>query len=205
MLMCLKSNWNWKCWFLRRAKNWSTLRKTSWSNDKNKQQTLPSCHQCQDLNQAIHWWEATVPPLASWVPSLNINTLIPYTVHYHFFFNSCGTIFIIFTHSHELYVWSSKNNTRRNEMPTTFVTVHYTFSLTAWLSPDLPFGGVGTNGTHRSHVKYLTIPTHSYNYDKQTLWVATAREFCIPSGPFTSNKSQINNKCWTFADVRWWQ
>ena len=24
-------------------------------------------------------------PLASWVPSLNINTLIPYTVHYHFF------------------------------------------------------------------------------------------------------------------------
>lgn len=144
-------------------------------------------------------------PLASWVPSVNINTLIPYTVHYHFFFNSCGTIFIIFTHSHELYVWSSKNNTRRNEMPMTFVTVHYTFSLTAWLSPDLPFGGVGTNGTHRSHVKYLTIPTHSYNYDKQTLWVATAREFCIPSGPFTSNKSQINNKCWTFADVRWWQ
>lgn len=144
-------------------------------------------------------------PLASWVPSVNINTLIPYTVHYHFFFNSCGTIFIIFTHSHELYVWSSKNNTRRNEMPMTFVTVHYTFSLTAWLSPDLPFGGVGTNGTHRSHVKYLTIPTHSCNYDKQTLWVATAREFCIPSGPFTSNKSQINNKCWTFADVRWWQ
>ena len=61
--------------------------------------------------------------------------------------------------------------TRRNEIPMTFVTVHYTFSLTAWLSPDLPFGGMGTNGTHRSHVKYLTIPTHSYNCDKQTLWV----------------------------------
>ena len=82
-------------------------------------------------------------PLASWVPSLNINTLIPYTVHYHFFFNSCGTIFIIFTHSHELYVWSSKNNTRRNEMPTTFVTVHYTFSLTALAESRPTFWGCG--------------------------------------------------------------
>ena len=71
--------------------------------------------------------------------------------------------------------------------------------------PDLPSGGAGKNGTHRSHVKYGTLRTFSYNYDKQTLWVATARDFCIPSGPFTSNKSQINNKCWTFADVRWWQ
>ena len=161
MLMCLKSNWNWKCWFLRGVKNWSTWRKTSWSKDKNKQQTLPSCHQCQDLNQAIHWWEATVPPLASWVPSLNINTLIPYTVHYHFFFNSCGTIFIIFTHSHELYVWSSKNNTRRNEMPTTFVTVHYTFSLTAWLSPDLPFGGCGHKWDSQVPCE---VPYHPYPF-----------------------------------------
>ena len=105
-------------------------------------------------------------PLASWVPSLNINTLIPYTVHYHFFFNSCGTIFIIFTHSHELYVWSSKNNTRRNEMPTTFVTVHYTFSLTAWLSPDLPFGGMGTmglTGPMWSTLPSLPIPTTVIN------------------------------------------
>ena len=65
--------------------------------------------------------------------------------------------------------------------------------------PDLPSGGLATNGTHRSHVKYRTLPTFSYNYDKQTLWVATTRDFCIPSGPFTSNKSQINNKCWPFC------
>ena len=171
---------------------------------KTNNKLYPHVINAKTWTRAIHWWEATVHPWplgfqtlisAQWFPILfTINIL-----------NSCGTIFIIFTHSHDLFVWSSKNNTRRNEMPTTFVTVHYTFSLTAWLSPNLPFGGVGTNGTHRSHVKYLTIPTHSYNYDKQTLWVATAREFCIPSGPFTSNKSQINNKCWTFADVRWWQ
>ena len=135
-------------------------------------------------------------PLTSWLPNLNINTLIPYTVHYHFFL-ILVVLFSLFLLTLMTCMFDQARIilTRRNEIPMTFVTVHYTFSLTAWLSPDLPFGGVGTNGTHRSHVKYLTIPTHSYNYDKQTLWVATAREFCIPSGPFTSNKSQINNKC----------
>ena len=31
----------WKCWVLRRAENWSTLRKTSQSKDENQQQTQP--------------------------------------------------------------------------------------------------------------------------------------------------------------------
>ena len=32
----------WKCWFLRRGENRSTWRKTSWSKDKNQQQTQPT-------------------------------------------------------------------------------------------------------------------------------------------------------------------
>ena len=111
-------------------------------------------------------------PLTSWLPNLNINTLIPYTVHYHFFL-ILVVLFSLFLLTLMTCMFDQARIilTRRNEIPMTFVTVHYTFSLTAWLSPDLPFGGMGTNGTHRSHVKYLTIPTHSYNCDKQTLWV----------------------------------
>ena len=32
----------WKCWFLRTGENRSTRRKTSWSKDKNQQQTQPT-------------------------------------------------------------------------------------------------------------------------------------------------------------------
>ena len=32
----------WKCWFLRRGKNWSTRRKTSQSKEENQQQTQPT-------------------------------------------------------------------------------------------------------------------------------------------------------------------
>ena len=200
--MCLKSNWNWKCWFWGEQKTGVPWEKPLEATTKTNNKLYPH------VINAKTWTRPYIDGrqlCTLWVPSLNINTLIPYIVTIICFFNSCGTIFIIFTHCHDLYVWSSKNNTRRNEMPTTFVTVHYTFSLTALAESRPTFWGCGHKWTHRSHVKYLTIPTHSYNYDKQTRWVATAREFCIPSGPFTSNKSQINNKCWTFADVRWWQ
>ena len=32
----------WRCWILRREKNWSTRRKTSRSKDENQQQTQPT-------------------------------------------------------------------------------------------------------------------------------------------------------------------
>ena len=167
MLMCLKSNWNWKCWFLRRAKNWSTLRKTSWSNDKNKQQTLPSCHQCQDLNQGHTLMGGNCAPLTSWVPNLNIYTLIPYTVYYQFFLILVApfSLFLL-TLMTCMFDQARIILTRRNEIPMTFVTVHYTFSLTAWLSPDLPFGGMGTmglTGPMWSTLPSLPIPTTVIN------------------------------------------
>jgi len=38
----------WKCWFLSRGENWSTQRKTSWSEGENQQQT-PNQHMVSKL------------------------------------------------------------------------------------------------------------------------------------------------------------
>ena len=59
----------WKCWFLSRGENWSTQRKTPWSEGEKQPQT-PTHIWCQhwDLNPGhIDAWEAsaltTAPPL----------------------------------------------------------------------------------------------------------------------------------------------
>ena len=52
---------------------------------KTNNKLYPHAINAKTWTRAIHWWEATVPPLTSWVPNLNINTLIPYTFHYQFF------------------------------------------------------------------------------------------------------------------------
>ena len=159
MLMCPKSNWHLEVLVFEESKKLEYLEKNLLKQEQKQTTNSTLMSSMPRLEPGHTLMGGNCAPLASWVPSLNINTLIPYTVHYHFFFNSCGTIFIIFTHSHELYVWSSKNNTRRNEMPTTFVTVHYTFSLTAWLRPT--FWGYGHKWDSQVPCE---VPYHPYPF-----------------------------------------
>ena len=69
----------WKCWFLRRGENRSTLRKTSRSKGENQQQTQPTYGVDAGFEPGPHWWEVsaltTAPPLfplLTWEPGLLI-------------------------------------------------------------------------------------------------------------------------------------
>ena len=63
----------WKCWFLRRGKNWSTRRKTSQSKEENQQQTQPT-HDVGFGNRTRDtWWETSALTTAP--------TLLPLTVN----------------------------------------------------------------------------------------------------------------------------
>ena len=63
----------WKCWFLRRAENWCTRRKTSRSKDEN-QHMAPS----PGIESGPHWWEAsaltTAPSLLPQLYSVALNS-----------------------------------------------------------------------------------------------------------------------------------
>ena len=50
----------WKCWFLSGGENWSTQRKTSWSEGEKQPQTLYQ-HMLSTLGfePSPHWWEAS--------------------------------------------------------------------------------------------------------------------------------------------------
>ena len=122
---------------------------------KTNNKLYPHVINAKTWTRAIHWWEATVHP-TSWVPNLNINTLIPYTVHYQFFL-ILVVLFSLFLLTLTTCMFDQARIIQE-EKKCQHLWLQYNTHR-----PDLSSGGAGTNGNHRSHVHYLTIPTHSYN------------------------------------------
>ena len=92
---CIRSNWNWKCWFLRRGENRRTRRKTSRSRVKNQQPTyptntshvggrrvqLPLRHPCYPKAGQNTQMNSAIQPFNNWGPKFTrVNIKLPYLV-----------------------------------------------------------------------------------------------------------------------------
>ena len=53
------SNWNWKCWFLRRGENQSMRRTTSRSRERTNNKVNPHMESKPGFALGPHWWEAS--------------------------------------------------------------------------------------------------------------------------------------------------
>ena len=83
--MCPKSNWHLEVLVFEESKKLEYLEKNLLKQEQKQTTNSTLMSSMQDLNQGHTLMGGNCAPLTSWVPNLNIYTLIPYTVYYQFF------------------------------------------------------------------------------------------------------------------------